>query len=252
MIVQSIKTRLLNLPQDDLLAAIKDSLPALQEKTILAVTSKVVSIWQGRCLPKTRFKDKDALIKAEADSYPPRELVPKKHVMLTIKNGLFLPTAGIDETNDYYILWPTEATETAKKIYDWARKTYKIKKLGVIITDSRSLPGRRGTVGLALSHWGLVPLKDYRGQLGLYGRPLTVTQANLADALAAAAVLAMGEGAENTPLAVITDLPGIDFTDQPKTSNRPYSQFEVKEEEDLYYPLLKALPWQKGGGGLQI
>lgn len=67
MLIKAIKTRVLVPPQDDLLTVLKDSLPELKEKIILAITSKVVSIWQGRCLPKSKYPEKDKLIVAEAD-----------------------------------------------------------------------------------------------------------------------------------------------------------------------------------------
>jgi len=249
MFIKPIQTRVLKPPQDDLLAAIQTAAPSLPNKSILAITSKVVSIWQGRCLAKEKFPDKDALIIQEADKYLPRELVPQGRVLLTIKNNLLVPTAGIDEINDYYILWPDEPAKTAQQLYNWVRKTYKIKDFGLIITDSHSVPLRRGTLGLALAHHGFSPVKDYRGTLGLYGRILQVTQANIADGLAAAAVAAMGEGAETTPLALITDLADIQFDDKPIISDKPFSTFQVEEKEDLYYPLLTALPWQEGGHG---
>jgi F420-0:gamma-glutamyl ligase len=59
----------------------------------------------------------------------------------------------------------------------------------------------------------------------------------------------MGEGAECQPLAVISDIPYIEFIDkefQPETSD---DSFEIPEKEDLFYPFLSSVPWKKGGGG---
>ena len=254
MMIAPVKTRVLVPPKDDLLAAIRDALPKIEERTVLAITSKVVSIWQGRCVPKSDYPDKDELIKKEADKYLPRDFVPNRWVMHTIKNNLFIPSAGIDESNanDYYILWPREPQKTAKDLWDWARETYKIKNIGIIITDSHTIPLRRGTLGISLSHYGFLPLKDYRGTQDIFGREFTIQVADIADGLAATAVVAMGEGRETTPLAVITDIPSVEFTDKPYIPDKPFSSFEIEEKEDLYYPLLSSVPWEKGGAGADL
>lgn len=250
MIITPIKTRVLIPPQDDLLSVIKNALPRLQENTVLVITSKVVSIWQERCVPKREYPDKDELIKKEADFYLPREAAPNAWVMHTLKHNLFIPSAGIDESNsgDYYTLWPKDPKMSAKKLWQWARKTYRVRDVGIVISDSHSIPLRRGMMGFALSYYGFRPLKEYRGTKDLFGREMKMTQTNLPDALASAAVLTMGEGNESMPLALIRDIPDIQFTDRPYHPRRAHSSFEIKTKEDLYYPLLSSVPWKKGGG----
>ena len=171
--------------------------------------------------------------------------------MHTIKNNIVISSAGIDQSNvgDYYVLWPKDPKKTVKKLHDWVRETYNVKEVGIIITDSHSVPLRRGTIGISLAHYGFVPLKDYRQEEDLFGRPFAVTQSNIVDSLAAATVLSMGEGAESTPIAVVSDLPFVTFTDQPIPLDKPFSTFEVSEEEDLYSPFFSKAPWEKGGGG---
>ena len=75
MLVKTVKTRVLRPPQDDLLDAMKKSLPKLKEGSVVAVTSKVVSIWQGRCVSAKKYPDRDKLIAEEADEYLPRKFV---------------------------------------------------------------------------------------------------------------------------------------------------------------------------------
>lgn len=84
-------------PRDDLLAAISDSLKSLREKNIVVITSKVVSIWQGRCIPVEQYPNQDELIVQEADAYLPRETLPGAWVMQTIKHttSLFPQPASI-------------------------------------------------------------------------------------------------------------------------------------------------------------
>jgi putative folate metabolism gamma-glutamate ligase len=223
----------------------------LKEKDIIIVTSKVVSIWQGRCVPMAEYPNKDELVVNEADWYLPRKFVPGAWCAHTMKNNVFIPSAGIDESNaaGYYILWPRDVKHIARELWLWLKKKYRIKDLGVIITDSHTIPLRRGVLGISLAHYGFVPLKDYRGKPDIFGRELKMTQTNIADGLAAAAVVLMGEGSECTPLAIIRDVPSIQFVPRPLKSRKPFSSFEIKTKEDLYYPLLSAVPWRKGGGG---
>jgi putative folate metabolism gamma-glutamate ligase len=253
MFIKTIKTRVLVPPQDDLLSAIQKSLPKIQEGSVIAVTSKVVSIWQGRCVPVKKYPDRDKLIAEEADKYLPREFVPGAWCIQSIKNNLLIPSAGIDESNanHHYILWPRDPSSAAKKIWQWLRRTYRVKKIGVIITDSHTIPLRRGVLGISLAHYGFLPLKDYRGTPDIFGRELQMTQTNITDGLAAAAVMLMGEGSECTPLAVIEDVPWIKFVDRPVKSRKPFSSLEIKTKEDLYYPLIAAVPWRKGGNGVK-
>lgn len=250
MIVKTIKTRILKPPKDDLFQVIGASLKFLPEKSILVITSKVISIEQGRCIPIGRYPEKDTLVRREADLYLPRKFVPGAWVMHTMKNNVFIPSAGIDESNadGYYILWPHNVKRTAKELWRWLRKKYHVKDLGVIITDSHTIPLRRGVLGISLAHYGFAPLKDYRDTPDLFGRLLKMTQTNIADGFAAAAVVLMGEGKESTPLCIIEDVPWIKFVEKPATSRKPFSSFEIKTKEDLYYPLLSSVPWRKGKG----
>jgi len=251
MIITPIKTRTLMPPKDDLRAAISAALPALKERSVLAITSKAVGIDEGRCIPKKDVPDKDELIKKEADKYLSRDFVPNRWVMHTVKHGVFIPSAGIDESNanDHYILWPEHPQKSAENLWRWAREHYKIKELGVIITDSHTIPLRRGTLGISLGYYGFTPIRDYRGEEDIFGRQFVIQIADIADGLAAAAVLAMGEGRETTPLALITDIPFVEFTGRKYAPEKPFSSFEIEAEEDIYYPLFSQLPWQKGGGG---
>src|SRR3989344_489001 len=251
MIVKPIKTRIILPPQDDLLDVISKSVKSVPEKSIIVITSKVVSIWQGRCVPIEKYPDKDKLVRQEADTYLPRETTPGAWCMHTIKNNVFIPSAGIDESNadKHYILWPHQPKQVTKELYKWFKKKYKVKDLGIIISDSHTIPLRRGVLGISLAHYGFVPLRDYRDTVDLFGRPFAMTQTNIADGLAAAAVLIMGEGAECTPLVSITDVPWIKFVSKSTISKKPFSSFEIKSKEDLYFPLISSVPWKKGGGG---
>jgi len=248
MIITTIKTKILKPPKDDLLLVIEKSIKSLPEKSVVVITSKVVSIWQGRCVPMNPNLKKDDLVIQEADFYLPRSFVPGAWCMHTLKDNIFIPSAGIDESNaaGFYILWPKNQRGVAKQLWSWLRKKYHIKNLGVIITDSHTIPLRRGVLGISLAHYGFEPLRDYRGKPDLFGRLFKMTQTNIADGLAAASVVVMGEGSESTPICIIKDIPWIKFTSKPVKSKIPFSSFEIKTKEDLYYPLFSSVPWQKG------
>src|SRR3989344_4087629 len=126
MKIQAIKTRKFLPPKDDLwdlLSAIK----SLKENSIVVVTSKVVAIGEGRCVPLGSV-DKDELIAKEADKYLPRKFFPKASTMYTIKNNLLVAAAGIDESNarGFYILWPENPGLSAKKIWEFLRKKFRL------------------------------------------------------------------------------------------------------------------------------
>ncbi len=247
MKIVSIKTKLFNPPQDDLYGEILNNIKKIPEKSILVIASKVLSIHQGRCIPKSKVKDKDALIKKEADKYLPRNKVPKGYAVLTYKNKLLIPSAGIDESNigDYYLLWPKNVEKSVWEIYKFIKKNYRTKNFGIIITDSHTVPLRRGVMGIALAYAGFKPLNDYRGTKDLFGRKFKVSTTNVVDSLAVSAVLEMGEGTERKPLALITDIPYVQFSSTPYKPQDKRMKLEIPWQEDLYGPLLNAIKWKK-------
>lgn len=228
-----IKTRKLLPPRDDIFSVL-ETLPRLRERDILFITSKVLAIHQGRSV-KAGSVDKDKLIKREAE-----RIARSKHsygnFLLTIKDATLIPSAGIDESNGkgYYILWPRNTQKLLKEIRAYLRKTYRVKKLGVVATDSHTTPLRAGVIGISIGFVGIEPLRDYRGRRDLFGKSLEYTQANVVDSLAAMAVLLMGESSERTPILIARGVPGVRFTDRDMRKG-----FIISPKKDLYAPLLK-------------
>ncbi|MEZ4156778.1 MAG: coenzyme F420-0:L-glutamate ligase [Candidatus Paceibacterota bacterium] len=248
MNVRAIKTRRLNPPADDLLEVIDTAIESLSERSVVCISSKVVSIWRGLCIKASEVSDKDALIKREADEYLERDFVPGGFVMHTKKDGLIIPSAGIDASNadDHFILWPKDPFADAFEILTFLKKKFGLKELGVIVIDSHSIPFRRGTIGISLAHAGFSALQDYRGEGDLFGRTLSITQKNVADGLACAATVVMGEGSESTPLAVVENLDFVEFNPHDQKDGE-FSSFSVPFDEDIYSPFFKNAPWKKGG-----
>lgn len=220
-------------------------LKPVKERSILAITSKIVSICEGRVVKLGKAKKED-LIEQEAEYFlPPEE--SKYNITLTIKNNLLIPSAGIDESNaaGHLILWPKNPQDTANKVRRYLKKRFSLKRVGVIITDSKTTPLRWGASGAAIVYSGFSPLNNYIGKRDLFGRKFKVQKANIADALATSAVLVMGEGSEQTPLAVIEDVPIVRFKDK-NPSKRELDNLNINISEDLYGPLLKSVKWKKG------
>ena len=225
MHVRPVKTRMFK-EGEGLAAFILRHVPKVKEDSILAVTSKIVALAEGRVAD---IKDKDRVIKGESTW-----VVKTKYVWLTEKDGMILANAGVDESNadGKLILLPADSFKTADVLRRQLRKHYKVKKLGIIITDSRIMPLRAGVVGVALGYAGFRGARDYRGKKDLHGRKLKFSQTDIADSLATAAVLVMGEGSERRPLAVITEAP-VEWTD--RVNKR---ELLIPLKGDMYAPLL--------------
>jgi F420-0:gamma-glutamyl ligase len=85
-------------------------------------------------------------------------------------------------------------------------------RVGILIIDSRTMPLRMGSSAVTLGIAGIIPVEDLRGKRDLFGRAMKIKRAAVADELAAAANLVMGETAESTPVAIARDAP-IRFED---------------------------------------
>ncbi|MGC9602357.1 MAG: coenzyme F420-0:L-glutamate ligase [Minisyncoccia bacterium] len=244
MNIKPIKIGVLVPPKDDLVHKIIASSLKPKDGDIIAVTSKVVSINEGRCVRVGSIK-KEALARRESSLYLNEK--PKWGSSFTITKGVLIRAAGIDESNGngHYILWPHNPQRSAALLRKKLMQEYKLSRLGVIITDSISTPLRRGAIGFALAWTGFEPLSDYRGIKDVFGRPLQYEQANVADALAAAAVVIMGEGGEQTPLVVIRGV--AEKIWHKRKSKGKWNKFVVPLKEDLFAQFLTKTKWKKGG-----
>lgn len=231
----AIHTRALRPPQDDLFAVMGD-VPQLENKTIVCVASKVVAIHQGRCVSITSVSDKNELIQREANYVIPRQESPGNHTTLTLTNGSIIGSAGIDRSNGggYYVLWPLEPHKMAWEIRQFFVERDKISDCGVIIIDSHSSPLRRGATGFSIGFAGFKPLKSYVGVTDIFGNVMKAEVENVVDGLAASASVVMGEGGEQTPVVLITELQSIVFDDADYSND-----VIVPIEKDNYYPLTK-------------
>lgn len=232
MIVTPIRTRVFR-EEEDLLAFIAEHVPDVPDGAVLAVTSKIVALAEGRTAP---LSEKEKVIREESE-YAHKT----KHVWLTVKDGGVIANAGVDESNadGRLILLPRDSFSSAGLIRRDVMRRYGVRRLGVVVTDSRVAPLRAGITGVALGYAGVRGVRDYRGTKDMFGRPFKYASANVADMLASAAVLVMGEGAERQPLALIEGAP-VEFA-----SRIERGEARVSFEDDMYRPFFESAAQKK-------
>jgi coenzyme F420-0:L-glutamate ligase len=135
--------------------------------------------------------------------------------LLCMKGGTLLPNAGVDASNappGCVTPLPADPDRSARTIKD-AIKRMTGASVGVIIADSRTHAMRLGCSGVAIGCAGITAVIDDRGRSDLFGRKLEVTKRAVADNIASAAELVMGEADECIPAAVIRGI-GLPIGDQ--------------------------------------
>ena len=225
-------TRLSGVPHvsagDDLsvivLSALEHSGVALADGDIVAVAQKIVSKCEGRVValadvtPSPRAVElghavaKDPrlveLVLSEAD-----EVMRARPGVLIVRHrlGIVLANAGIDQSNvdqsggACALLLPADPDASARALREALRAATGA-DAAVVILDSLGRAWRLGTVGIAIGVAGLPALLDLRGEPDIHGRKLETSELGLADEVAAAASLAMGQAGEATPVVVLRGL----------------------------------------------
>jgi len=231
MQVKPIKTKIFK-ENEDLFSFVLEHIKKLPEKSVLVITSKIVALSESRTVKCKNEKEKAELIKQESDF-----ALKTKIVWMTIKDGMVLANAGIDESNakGKIILLPKDSFKSADILRKKLMQKFLIKHLGVLITDSRLMPLRAGVVGIALGYAGFSGLRNYIGKKDIFDRVLKMSKTDIADSLATSAVLCMGEGKEQQPLALITDVPIIFVKKVQK------NELIIDPKKDIYAPFFTSL-----------
>lgn len=216
-----IKTRTIK-PKDDLVKLIGEP---LKNKDILVIASKVLAYSQGRIMDADS-KMFDKIVEKEG-----KKLFPTNYCNLTFKDGHLIPNAGVDKSNTpkgQIVLWPKNPFKEAERLQKELRAKFKLSNLGIIISDSTCAPLRVGVHGISIGHFGFEGVEDVRGSKDIFGKPLKVTRRNLADSLADAATILMGESDARVPFVIIRDAP-VKFT------NAKVRRGFIRLKSDLYY-----------------
>jgi len=208
-----------------LAAALRDANVTLQELDVLVIAQKIVSKAEGRVVdlrsvvPGAGAQElaavthKDARL-VELILSESTEVLRAQADVLIVRHrlGFVMANAGIDRSNvpgapgaEPVLLLPKDPDASAAVLREALADRLGV-RVGVVISDSFGRPWRKGVVNIALGAAGTPALLDRRGEPDRQGRPLEVTEVAIADALAAAAGLVMGEAAESYPAVVIRGL----------------------------------------------
>lgn len=215
------------------------------------ISSKFVSMSEGALLRLGEIKvSKKARIIATRYKMDPKiaELTLRESdyilggipgFLLSIRDGMIAPNAGIDKSNvppGFVILYPDDAFKTAEYLRSKFLLECRI-RVGIVIADSRLMPTRIGTVGVAIACSGFEPVEDERGKKDLFGNVLRVTFRAVADGLAATGVAIMGEGSESIPAVVVR---GFKITPTDRSLSK--HDMAIDPEQDIYIRGLKQPP----------
>ncbi len=217
----------------------------IRNRDIVVVGQKAVSKAEGRIVDVDKVKPSPRAVRiAKKTGKKPGfvEMVlketqrvlraDKEAFIVTTKNGATCLNGGVDKSNvkgdNMYALLPQNPDASARLL---ARRVKALtgKQIGVVVCDTRSRPFRRGQIEECIGIAGLSPLVDYRGQRDLFGYTLRFKNVALADELASAAELVMGQGREKTPVAIIRGLKRVRFQERASTRN-----LTVSPSEDLF------------------
>ena len=217
---------------------------SIQDNDILAIAQKIISKAEGRAvnlanitpsqhaLELAQETEKDARV-VELILQESNEVLRTRVGVIIVEHrlGFVCANAGIDHSNvgsplpmgdreasrsgadeglgvrgDWVLLLPENPDQSAQTL----RKQIKEqtgKHMGILIIDSHGRAWRNGTVGIAIGIAGLPGLEDLRGKPDIFGYRLQATQVGVADELAAAASLVMGQAAEGTPVVHVRGFP---------------------------------------------
>ena len=217
-------------PGDNLAELLLDALTkadiTLQNGDVLAIAQKIISKAEGRMvhLNDVVVSTKAETLAAEVLKDPRMvelvlqesdEVSRKKPGVLVVRHklGFTSANAGIDHSNvapgmeddEVVLLLPVDPDASAAAIRQAIKDKLNV-EVGVVITDSHGRPFRLGTVGIAIGVAGLPALWDRRGEKDLYDYELQHTDVGVADEIAAAAGLLMGQAAEGQPVILLRGL----------------------------------------------
>ena len=251
MLVIPIKTQIIT-PNDNLLDVLIEGMSnqgvKLQNKDILAIAETPLGTTEGQVV-----KLSEVQVSAYAQELALKyhmipeiaELVVREaedilggipHVLLTIKNNTLMANAGVDKSNvpeGFASLLPKDPRASALRIATEVKKRLG-KDIGVLIVDSRTQPLRLGNIGMALGVAGFKPVADDRGRMDLFGKPLRITRRAVADNLASACTVVLGESNESIPSAIIRDAP-VEFVDMASDS----SEMWISPHECMYMAIFE-------------
>lgn len=232
----------------DLFSSLITSRLKFKNGDIIVISSKYVSMSEGAVLELNKIRvSKKARVLAARFQMDPKiaEITIRESdyifggisgFLLAIRDGMIAPNAGIDKSNvppGFIILYPNDAFKSAEYLRS-KFLTYRKIRVGIVIADSRLMPTRIGTVGVAIGCAGFEPVEDERGKKDLFGNILQVTRKAVADGLASMGVAVMGEANESTPAVVIRG-----FKVTPTDRKLSKDDMTIDPSQDIYIRSLR-------------
>lgn len=212
-------------PGDELGQLLVDSLHdnglQLRPGDVLVIAQKIISKAEGRYvrLADVTPSPRALALAQQADKDPRQvELILRESnelirvrpgvIIVEHRNGYVHANAGIDRSNiansaedPRVLLLPLDPDASARALRrDLAALTGL--DIQVIINDSAGRAWRNGTVGMAIGTAGLEPVRNQIGEQDMFGNILQVTEPAVADELAAAASLLMGQSTQGLPVVL--------------------------------------------------
>jgi len=151
------------------------------------------------------FRDGDDLAGAIAEGVVASGLAPEDGDVIVVAQKVFSKAEGravAPEGPETVFLWPIDPDASAARLRASLQNRFGV-RLAVIVSDSLGRGSRAGTVGTAIGVAGLKPIRDRRGETDLFGLELEATLVGIADEIAAAASLVIGEAAEGTRAVLV-------------------------------------------------
>lgn len=203
-----------------IIAAADRTCGGISEGDIIVLAESMVATAEGRVVTLASVTpSKEAREYAGRYSMDPRvaEVVIREsdeivggipHFLLSMKGGTLLPNAGVDASNapvGCLVPLPADPDASAVRMREELQARTG-KKVAVIVADSRTHAMRAGCSGVAIGCSGIVSVIDDRGRSDLFGNTLEVTKRAIADNIASAAEIVMGEADEGVPAAIVRGL----------------------------------------------
>ena len=236
-------------PNDDLASIINKSINNngidIESGDVVVVAQKIISKCENRYVELKNIQpSKEATDLAKTLNRDPAFIQiiqnESKKIISTNKNviivehklGFININAGIDRSNilqndDVVLLLPENPSKSAKDLQSAISANFQ-RDIALIVTDSMTRPFRSGVTNFALASANIPSLIDLKGDSDIYGNILQSTEIAIADELAAAAGLLMGQGSEKQPVVIIKGF------DKKNYSTNDAFDLVVDEDEDLY------------------
>jgi coenzyme F420-0:L-glutamate ligase len=233
-------------PRDDVVKLIMNALskaqPTIASRDVIVVASKILATAEGRERNLATIQpSRRALALAKKHGMEPAHVqvvLDEANVVLggihktliTLKDDVLIANGGVDKSNappNHVILWPSNPDKWALTIRRAVKARFGV-DVGVIVADSRVHPLRIGTIGCAIGVSGFDPIREYRGVIDLFGKPLLISRLAVADDLASAAHVLMGEAAERIGVVLIREAPIAE------SENKNIKDTVIKPEDCLF------------------